>query len=106
MHQLKPDRLTRRSDNILRLTAETPRRLAAGGHLENGVSKIVGRFLPDHLSVRRMDDCYLAPHQSGARFSVFLTSWQRYFNRPGGLGWMMRAGASKSCSLKRCMMAR
>jgi hypothetical protein len=69
--QLKPDRLTWRNDNILRLTAETPYRIAAGGHLENGVSKIVSRFRRDDLSVRRIDDCYLVPHQSGARFSYF-----------------------------------
>jgi hypothetical protein len=75
--QLKPDRLTWRNDNILRLTAETPYRIAAGGHLENGVSKIVSRFRRDDLSVRRIDDCYLVPHQSGARFSVFFDQLPR-----------------------------
>ena len=40
--QLKPDRLTRRNDNILRLAAKTLYRIAPGGHVENGVSKIIG----------------------------------------------------------------
>ena len=42
MHdQLEPDRLTRRNNDLLRLTADTHYRIAAGGHVEDGVSKII-----------------------------------------------------------------
>ena len=45
--QLKPDRLTRRNDNILRLAAKTLYRIAPGGHVEYGVTKIItGMDLP------------------------------------------------------------
>jgi len=40
--QLKPDSLTRRNDNILRLVAKTLYHIVPGGHVENGISKIIG----------------------------------------------------------------
>jgi hypothetical protein len=42
MHdQLKPDCLTRRNNDSLRLTADTLYGIAASGHVEDGVSKII-----------------------------------------------------------------
>ena len=78
MHdQLKPDGLIRRNNDILRLTADALHRIAAGGYVEDGVSKIICYFLSDDPAVRSIDDCYLVPRQSGLGFSVFLDQLPR-----------------------------
>lgn len=42
MHdQLKPDCLTRRNNDVLRLTADTLYVILASGHVEDGVSEII-----------------------------------------------------------------
>jgi hypothetical protein len=43
MHdQFKPHGLTRRNNDFLRLTTDAHYRIAAGGHVEHGVAKIIG----------------------------------------------------------------
>ncbi len=76
MHdQLKPNRLTRRNNDILRLSAEPHYRIATARRKWRIQDyPLISR---DGPAVGRIDDCDLMPHQSGLGFSVFFDQLPR-----------------------------